>query len=408
MLRKQIKNGILTADVLEVLKKVATNSEWAALRNLEVVTAVAYLNKDRKATVKDWCESVLADQGRLTARKDDRTRAWYGVPLERFVGKLADERKQMKARGKNLTLPDDERARAAGLDGLLKLLVNTVYGVLASRYFTIGNTVLGNNITARARCGVWMVAKALGLRQCITDGGIYCPEKVCTFKTKKPGLDTLSRPWGWQDRKNGYRSHCAMGGLDWSVSWDNRDIDQVAMEHVRQFWNPYGLVLPFNLEHKKDHTFNRAAYWSKGDYALQTAKGIVYAVRGKDKNKRSDRKHHPTFALLDSIIAGADSFPADLNYTKGGIMKVGKFLIVQNCNGFENLKVLRPGDSLPDEEHAARYNNVHFPLMDESDYLKRRNRKKVHRRQSVQWFERRGDHGIAAVHEAMKRNALRG
>ena len=86
-----------------------------------------------------------------------------------------------------------------------------------ARYFAVGNAVLGNNITARARAGVWMVAKALGLRQSITDGGIYTPDAVPHFRGKKPGLDTLSRPWGWEDRKNRQRGYVPLPSFEWGT-----------------------------------------------------------------------------------------------------------------------------------------------------------------------------------------------
>jgi hypothetical protein len=62
-----------------------------------------------------------------------------------------------------------------GRTPIYKLFVNTIYGALSSRFFSIGNVVLANNITARGRVGVWMLSKALRLRQSITDGGIYEP-----------------------------------------------------------------------------------------------------------------------------------------------------------------------------------------------------------------------------------------
>jgi hypothetical protein len=180
----------------------------------------------------------------------------------------------------------------------------------------------------------------------------------------------------------------------------------MAMEHVCGFWEPYGLSCPFRLEHKMENTFTRAAYWSKSDYALLTPKGFVYAVRGKDKTKRDDQNPHPSFAMLKNIIEGRDEFPETLTYAKGGILKVGKYNVAQSSKGYEALKDLRPGDSLPIAFYDARYNNTHFPLRDEWDYRRRRNRKKVSRGNPVQWFERYAP-SIKAVHRGMATNDLR-
>jgi hypothetical protein len=419
LLRREIHNGVITQDVLDCLLKIATNEEKAALFKLKVVTAAAYLARDRAPDLRSWCERVLADRGTYGSRRgytvgpvpvrDDRTRAWFEIPLKDFIGRLVEERRKYKTRAKDENLSEPDRIEAKGLDLLLKLMVNTVYGVLASPHFQVGNTILANNITARARCGVWMMAKALGLRQCITDGGIYAPKQVpCYRPGRKPGLDALSRSWKWKDSRRG-RSYCPLGSHDWDAGLPPVDvIDRMAMEQIRAFWAPYKLAFPFQrIEHKAENSFSRAVYWSRADYCLLTVKGPVFAVRGKDKNKRNDWKPHPTFALFHNILAGNDEFPSDLTYSKGGILKVGKWLIAQGSKGFASIKGLRPGDSLPVEVFTATYNNVHFPLRDEHDYRRRRRRRKVSRGKPFQWFERYAAQGIRAVHKAMANNYLR-
>jgi hypothetical protein len=413
LLRAEVKNAVLTADVLGALKAVASNTEWAALQKLEVVTAAAYLAQDRKGNVGQWCRAVLAspDEG-LRARvnagtaADRRTRAWYGVVLEDFVGRLADERGRCKARCRSGADPEGQ-GLWGGRDTVLKLLINTLYGVLASRFFSVGNTVVANNITARARLGVWMVAKALGLRQSITDGGIYTAGAVPYHTGRRPGLDTLSRPWAWPDPRHG-RTYAPLEGLCWEPGAPLPECaDEAALAHVHRFWSSYGLGFPFSLAHKRDNAFRKAAYWAKADYALRTESGTVYAVRGKSRSRRTDTKPHPTFALLDAILAGSDDFPTDLTYKRGGILKVGLYLLIQGSEGgYVDLKHLRPGDSLPDREYPAWYNNTHFPLAEEATYLRRRTRKKIHRGLPVEWFERYRAGGIAKVHRHMSEDKL--
>jgi hypothetical protein len=299
--RREITNGIITSDILTALKAPATNKEWNEIRKLEVITACAYLRKDRCEDVGDWCRTVMAHEDRYNGLircaprtpQDTRSRAWYGVPLEDFVGMLVDVRKKHKHRSEDAALSSEERERSGGLSEVLKLIVNTVYGVEASRYFTVGNTILGNNITARARVGVWMVAKALGLRQCITDGGIYDPNAVCFWKERKPGLDTLSRQWEWADNVKYRRWHGAMEGLNWNaMDWSAlpANIDKLATDHVQKFWKPYGLELPFQLEHKKDNTFTKAAYWSKADYALDIGETTTRRINAKVCHTRQGQK----------------------------------------------------------------------------------------------------------------------
>jgi hypothetical protein len=407
LMRREVQNAVVTHDLLEALRKTASNAEWAELKRLEVVTAVAYLKRDRRADGRRWCRDVMADEGDPPGRarpdevRDRRTRAWFGVPLEGFVGRLVDARRS-RGRGR------------PGLDSILKLFINTTYGVLASRYFSIGNTVLANNITARGRLGVWMLAKALGLRQTITDGGIYTPDQVPQFRPdRRPGLDVLSRPALWSDSRRG-RSLAPMAGFRWPGEPGTAmplNADDLATRHVRRYWKPYGLTFPFDLAHKAEHTFVAAAYLSKADNAMRTAAAAtpIYKLRGKNRaSKHGDRKRHPTFDLLDAILRGSDEFPADLSYEVGGILRIPKYLQAQeSAGGYVGLKGLRPGDSLPLAEYLARFNNTHMPTADAATWRKRRNRKKVHRRKPVAWFERYGPQGIARVHRKMMTDDLR-
>ncbi|MEO0968266.1 MAG: hypothetical protein AAFX80_07980, partial [Cyanobacteria bacterium J06639_18] len=45
-----------------------------------------------------------------------------------------------------------------------------MYGDMVSKYFMTSNPVVGNNITARARCLAWFMEKGLHGWQSITDG----------------------------------------------------------------------------------------------------------------------------------------------------------------------------------------------------------------------------------------------
>jgi hypothetical protein len=332
LLRRELHNAVLASDLLAALRAVATKHEWSALMRLEVVTAAAYLAKDRKDNVDDWCADVLAApiepfRARLDtgSAQDQRPRFWYGVPLEDFVGRLADQRQRLKGQQRQTEDPDEKR-RLDGLQTVLKLTINTLYGDLTSRHFTIGNTVLANNITGRARLGVWMLAKALGLRQSITDGGIYTPAAVPHWRRRRPGLDTLSRMGEWDAPHRG-RTLAPLPGLGhWHPDLPvPDDADAAALAHVRAFWEPYGLGFPFELAHKVENAFRRAAYWGKADYALLRVDGTIDPkIRGKNRKKdRADEeeKLSPQHRLLNNILAEKDEFPADLTYTRGGFLR---------------------------------------------------------------------------------------
>jgi hypothetical protein len=420
LLRREPLNAILTADFLTALKAIATHSEWSALLRLEVVTACAYLKKDRKDNVADWCATILAAphesfRARLDtgSAQDHRPRDWYGVPLEDFVGRLADQRQHLKGQQKATADPDEKR-RLDGLQTVLKLMINTLYGDFTSRHFAVGNTVLGNNITGRARLGSWMLGKPLGLRETITDGGIYTPSAVPHWRGRRPGLATLSKMWAWTDPQHG-RTLAPLPGLGhWHPGIPvPADADALALAHVQKFWDPYGLKFPFELAHKLDNTFRRAAYWGKADYALLKVDGeIDHKIRGKNRKKdKDDRKKKdltPQHDLLDNIILDTDKFPTNLRYKqRGGLLKVGMYLRAQASNtGFADIKHLRPGDDLPRKKYVARFNNLHMPIADLADFQSRQ-RKKERDGHEVEFFERYRARGIAFVHAKMRANKLR-
>ena len=112
---------------------------------------------------------------------DTRTRLWTYVPMKKFFDPLLNKRKDLKKQLKSLTdsvsVSISESSQASSLESslesslkerekekkkrdlnaeqeIIKLIINCVYGVygvLASPYFPIGNTILANNITAKAR-----------------------------------------------------------------------------------------------------------------------------------------------------------------------------------------------------------------------------------------------------------------
>jgi hypothetical protein len=406
-LRREIVNGVITADVLNAVRRVATNTERRAFLGLEVVTACFYRASDRR-DMNAWVDGVLAaEDGGVRAccdpgeRPDQRPTLWHGVPLEGFISRLVDERRRLKARARG------GDPGAGPRDAVLKLLVNTLYGDLASRHVELGSVVLANNITARARVGVWMPAKALGLRQTITDGGFYCPDAVPHWQGKRPGLASLSNLERWAVARDRRRTWQPLGARAWTPGVCPDDADAVARQHVCAFWGPYGPQLPFALEHKRDHAFLAAAYWSKADHAFQLPDGRrILKTRGK-KPPRPGETEHPRRVLLNTILDGGDAYPSELNYRRGEILKIGRYLQALESKGYGWLDGLRPGDTVPPRRHTARDNNTHVPLLTAAEWKQRHGRRTHRRGRPVEWFEAWRDHGIRAVLRHMVENRLR-
>lgn len=389
--RREVVNAVITTNELNILRKACTNSEWACVKRLEVKTAVLYKASDQKCTREEWIDTVLQDEGEfryLTNNQatDTRTRAWYGVSLEGFVGLLADWRSDEKKKG-NKPLAES-----------IKLIVNSTFGDIASRHFQMGNVVVANNITSKARCGVWMMAKALGLRQSITDGGPYTVESVPYFTGAKPGLQVLASIDCWKDYNRG-RAFKVL--TQYNPEMSLKELDEIALKHIKEFWMPYEIEFPFDVEHKS--WVKAGAYWGKGDYMFLQPDGTIKA---KIRGVRSDDTKNPKHVLLKNILEGLDDAPIDYTFESDEIMQLGKYYQVQTSKGYNELKDVLPGDSYV-KKGQVRLNNL-FHRMDEvADYLSRSRRVYMSHGKPVEFFERFKDKGIEEIRRRMELNMLR-
>lgn len=374
MLRKQIVNGIITADILEVIKKVASNQEKKELLALKVKTAIWYADSNHIGDKEEWMKEVFADKGEITMTinqqsKDTRTRKWWNMPMETFSGILVDMRANVKEDNKPLS-------------EALKLIINTTYGDLCSMFFNISNVVLANNITARARVGVWMLAKALGLRQCITDGGHYQVEQIPYFVGFKPSLATFSNMVNWQnnatDRVRGYKKL-----VDWDTKPVIKELDKLALQHVEEFWLPYELKLPYERVEHKNNYISKAAYFAKGDYCFEYEDGTTLL---KCRKTKKDKKH-PRKDLLNNMLKGVDDNITELVWQQEEIMTIEFWKQVQLSHGYKKYKKLMPGDNYT-KKGLVKLNNGHIHIDDEDMNNTILNRKTKNHGKDIQWFER--------------------
>jgi hypothetical protein len=152
---------------------------------------------------------------------------------------------------------------------------------------------------------------------------------------------------------------------------------------------------------KADYGLDRAGFQAPEDKARH------FVLRGKDRDaRRKDRKQHPTFTWLGNLLDGSDAFPEDMTWTKGGILTIRQWLHFQGLDVGDDIKALRPGDNLPEQEYRQRYNNVHMRIRNLDEWKTRITRKKVRGGKHVQWFEKFGPGGTAEVHMAMFRDRL--
>lgn len=314
MTRTQIENGILTADNLKVLRAVCSNVEFNAFKALSVVSAT-YYPKDEEVSPERFTRLVMNEKtrGAKRAKGDSRLRAWTRLPLETFIGSFVNYRKRLKAQMKTAETPEEKNRLNLNQNGV-KLFVNTTYGDLAAPYFPMGNTVLANNITAKARTGVWMLSKALLTVQSITDGGMFSNDRVAFIKpgSKLPGMNVLSN----RDRLLKHRG-VTVGKLSDRDVWawmkqrtpdDERKLDALATEHINEFWGNYGLTLPFSIECKYENTAKAAVYFASSDYLLYETVANQEKTPEKPakywlvKTRGAKEDNHPKKLLLWHIL----------------------------------------------------------------------------------------------------------
>lgn len=242
---------------------------------------------------------------------DKRSRKWTYVKLNQFFDPLIQKRIDIKKEIKNLSskqcseqeIQHIEELKA--LEAIIKLISNTVYGIIASPYFNIGNTILANNITAKARNSIWLYSRCLNGFQTITDGFQYQPERVITFKSTrkdfhKPSLKVLSDLKLLEAYR--YTQISSLQQINWNniiLSKDNKNkdlqqIDKYAKEHIKSFLAYYGLEMDYEVEHKLEHTASKLFYIKKAHYVLQKfdTDKIIYKVRG------TSEKENPIYLQL--------------------------------------------------------------------------------------------------------------
>jgi hypothetical protein len=102
ILTKEICNGILTSDILTILKKICTSQEWNQILQCKVVTASMYLKSDRVDDRTVFFDILEKSDGSYiydvdqSGILDQRSKKWFPIPLKNLVQPLLDQRKFLK------------------------------------------------------------------------------------------------------------------------------------------------------------------------------------------------------------------------------------------------------------------------------------------------------------------------
>lgn len=174
----EVVNGVLTSDYIDVIRNsLGEKAKADMLDNLIVTAFTGHFKKDRfhdEESFLNAFQTHVDDHG-LTSRTGNRN-----PDNECFYGWISQSLGDMIIDGFIETRKNAQRihGKKSAQDLAAKLNVNTTYGVLASRFFSIGNVIAANNITARARVLVWMMEKSFNSFHSITDGGVFDLNKI--------------------------------------------------------------------------------------------------------------------------------------------------------------------------------------------------------------------------------------
>jgi hypothetical protein len=168
---------MLTQDGLEwILYACSAQQRDELLHNLRVVSATYYKASDRVETVEELCDALRTHRGGNTCEEHDEEGMTTVINTEQECHKwtsvnfgtlLVD---QLLANRQLYPKKTDTNPYPHPLNTLFKLIPNGLFGIMTSPHFLIGNTVVGNNITARGRAACWYMLATFNGVQGITDG----------------------------------------------------------------------------------------------------------------------------------------------------------------------------------------------------------------------------------------------
>jgi len=176
--RNEILNGVVGHDFMNWLKNVAPLKQREELLNSLYVTSFAFYPRSKQYTsYESLCEAQKVDTDKNTIASnnlkiqftDGEFHGWVGFNMgDLIINKLITLRKEAQ----------QKHGKKSPLDTLYKLCINTLYGVMCSKFFPCSNVIVGNNITARARALAWYMEKGLHGFQTVTDGCAFELNKV--------------------------------------------------------------------------------------------------------------------------------------------------------------------------------------------------------------------------------------
>ena len=233
---KEIHNGCLTSDILEVVNQWTVRQRDDFYEKTEVI-AMAFYPKSLRVDLETF-KTTRPDKRFSTRAKDLKAfdlitpdnHVWASFQMGEFFTDIF--------KAKRVT-----HGKKTPLNTLFKLMGNTAYGCAVSRFFLTSNMIFANQITAKCRAKMYMTEKALNLHGSITDGQVFDLNKVLHRADRPLKTEYLARLYSVSKSE---LNHCR-GGKFAPLSYKpkertNAGIDQAALEHVRGVWSGSNLL----------------------------------------------------------------------------------------------------------------------------------------------------------------------
>ena len=169
-LTREIYNGIITSDILEIINCFSKKYR-DELKEKIIITAILYYDKDDQVySFKELEDAYLNHTGMNTVKVRGNKIISTSNNCHKFylfnsMGELIIN--DLLARRK---LYDKKKPDEKPMNNTFKYLINTRAGVEMSKYFLQANPIVGNNITSRGRVACYVAEKIFKGFESITDG----------------------------------------------------------------------------------------------------------------------------------------------------------------------------------------------------------------------------------------------
>jgi hypothetical protein len=186
-----LDESVLLVDAFDKFKKggLKWNTSWKRVELKKLMTTLIELRTMHKSMIKVYSsfyesEKTIPEYDVVEININD-----FRLSILQKWGNFSNHTPVVKDNKLIFELSLKDYSYHCSIQEFIKLISNTIYGCIASVFFStdgtgLSNFIVGNNITARARTLAWCMAKGFYSLMSITDGGVFDVNNVCFYKRK--------------------------------------------------------------------------------------------------------------------------------------------------------------------------------------------------------------------------------